>query len=53
MATLFQDLDGSWSPAEPIEWKEEHNWLQRLIFWIQGIEHCNDREGQKRVHQPH
>lgn len=43
-----ENEDGSYSPAEPIGWLEEHNWLQRFIFWVRGIEHCNDREGQRR-----
>jgi hypothetical protein len=44
-----QAPDGSWVPATPLGWMEEHNWLARFIFWVRGIEHCNDREGQKRV----
>jgi hypothetical protein len=43
-----QNADGSWTEAEPLGWLEEHNWLQRLIFWVRGIEHCNDREGQRK-----
>jgi len=43
--TVYQrNPDGTWTPAEPIGWREEHNWLARLIFWVRGIEHCNDRE---------
>ena len=41
-----QNPDGSWSTAEPMGWQEEHNRMVRLIFWLRGIEHCNDREGQ-------
>jgi len=29
-------------------WQEEHNWLARFIFWMRRIEHCNDREGQRK-----
>ena len=36
-------------PAEHIGWQEEHNWLQRFVLWLRRIEHCNDREGQKRA----
>ena len=43
-----QNPDGTYSPAEPMGWQEEHNWLQRLIFWLRRIEHCNDREGQRK-----
>jgi len=43
-----QNPDGSWTPAEPIGWQEEHGWLARFIFWLRRIEHCNDREGQRR-----
>lgn len=34
--------------AEPIGWREEHNWFQRFVLWLRGVEHCNDREGQRR-----
>jgi hypothetical protein len=43
-----QNPDGSWSPAEPLGWQEEHNLWQRLVLWVLGREHCNDREGQRR-----
>lgn len=48
MAVYQQNDDGSWTPAQPIGWREEHNLLERLILWVRGIEHCNDREGQSR-----
>ena len=48
MPTMQQNPDGTWSPAQPIGWREEHGWFARLIFRLRGIEHCNDREGQKR-----
>jgi hypothetical protein len=45
--TVWQrNPDGSYSPAEPLGWQEEHGWLARFVFWVRGIEHCNDREGQ-------
>lgn len=40
--------DGTLSPVEPIGWREEHGWFARLVFWLRRIEHCNDREGQKK-----
>lgn len=43
-----QNDNGSWSPAEPLGWLEEHNRFQRFIFWLRRIEHCNDREGLRR-----
>lgn len=46
--TYQQNPDGSWTPAQPIGWREEHGLLARLVFWIRGVEHCNDREGQRR-----
>lgn len=48
MPTEQQNPDGSWSPAVPLGWMEEHNLIQRAILWLRGVEHCNDREGQKR-----
>lgn len=48
MSIHQQNPDGSWSPAEPIGWQEEHNRLGRFILWLRGVEHCNDREGQRR-----
>jgi hypothetical protein len=42
-----QNDDGTWSPAAPIGWQEEHNALARFVLWLRGLEHCNDREGQK------
>jgi hypothetical protein len=48
MSVMQQNPDGSWSPAEPIGWQEEHGPLARLLFRARGIEHCNDREGQRR-----
>lgn len=43
-----QNPNGTYSPAEPMGWVEEHNWLQRLIFWLRRVEHCNDREGTRK-----
>lgn len=43
-----QNPDGSWVPAQPLGWMEEHGPVARLIFWLRGVEHCNDREGQRR-----
>ena len=39
-------------PAEPLGWQEEHNWFERLVLWLRRIEHCNDREGQRRSARP-
>lgn len=39
-STWQQNPDGSWTPATPIGWQEEHNWLQRLVFWVRGVKHC-------------
>lgn len=44
----YRDENGRWVPAEPIGWVEEHGWFARLVFWLRRIEHCNDREGQRR-----
>jgi hypothetical protein len=41
-----RNADGSWSPAEPMGWQEEHNWLQRLVLWVRRIPHCNDKESR-------
>jgi len=35
-----QNDDGSWSPAEPIGWLEEHNLFARVILFILGRPHC-------------
>lgn len=43
-----QNPDGSWVLAEPEGWLEEHDRLSRFLFWVRGIEHCNDRAGQRR-----
>jgi hypothetical protein len=40
--------DGSWVPAQPIGWQEEHSFIARLLFWVRRVEHCGDHEGQKR-----
>ena len=45
---MQQNDDGTWSEAQPIGWQEEHSLLQRFVLWVRGVEHCNDREGQKR-----
>lgn len=42
MTTEQQNPDGSWSPAEPLGWMEEHNRWQRFLFWITRTPHCND-----------
>jgi hypothetical protein len=44
MSVYRQNSDGSWTPAQPLGWLEEHNWFQRLVLRLRGIEHCNDRE---------
>ena len=44
MPVYQQNTDGSWSPAEPIGWREEHNPVQRLILWLLRRPHCNDNE---------
>ena len=49
MSNYQQNPDGSWSPATPLGWLEEHGRLGRFVFWLRGIEHCNDREGQRRA----
>ena len=48
MTIYQQNPDGTYSPCEPMFWQEEHNLLARLIFWLRRIEHCNDREGQRK-----
>jgi len=48
MQTMRRNDDGSWEFAEPIGWQEEHNLIQRLVFWIRRIEHCNAREGLRK-----
>lgn len=48
MSVYVRNPDGTMTPAEPIGWVEEHNWLARLIFWLRRVEHCNDREGQHK-----
>lgn len=48
MTVSKQNADGTWSLAEPIGWLEEHGWFARFVFWLRRIEHCNDREGQRR-----
>lgn len=45
---LKQNLNGTYSLVEPMDRVEEHNWAQRLIFWLRRVEHCNDREGQRK-----
>lgn len=40
MSTYRQNDDGSWSPAEPIGWLEEHGPVARFVFWLRGIGHC-------------
>lgn len=35
-----QNPDGSWSPATPLPWLEEHGPVARFIFWVRGIGHC-------------
>lgn len=42
MPTFQQNADGSWTPAKPIGWQEEHNLLQRFILWLRRIDHCKD-----------
>jgi hypothetical protein len=48
MAEIYQRMpDGSWQPAEPIGWQEEHNWLGRLILWLLRRPHCCDAEMER------
>jgi hypothetical protein len=37
-----QNPDGSWSPAEPLGWLEEHNRWQRFWLWLLRRPHCSD-----------
>jgi hypothetical protein len=37
-----QNQDGSWSPAEPLGWLEEHNRWQRFWLWLLRRPHCSD-----------
>jgi hypothetical protein len=41
--TMQQNPDGSWSPATPLGWLEEHNAVQRLILFVLGRGHCGKR----------
>lgn len=43
MPTDQQNPDGSWSPATPLGWLEEHNIVQRLILAVLGRGHCGKR----------
>lgn len=45
---MQQNPDGSWSPAEPLGWMEEHGPVARFIFWALRIPHCND-EAHRRL----
>lgn len=40
MSVLRQNADGTWSPAEPVGWREEHNRFVRLLYWIIRRKHC-------------
>lgn len=44
MSVYQQNEDGSWTPAQPIGWREEHNWFERLVLWLRRKPHCNDLE---------
>ena len=44
-----QNSDGTYSPAPPEPWREEHNRLQRLILWARGVQHCNEHEDERRL----
>lgn len=48
MSTYRQNDDGSWSPAEPIGWLEEHGPIARLILLIRGRGHCGKRGWRKK-----
>jgi hypothetical protein len=37
-----QNQDGTWSPAEPLGWLEEHNRWQRFWLWLLRRPHCSD-----------
>lgn len=39
-ANFQQDPDGSWTPAQPLGWAEEHTRLERFVFWLRGVGHC-------------
>jgi len=41
-----QNQDGSYGPAEPMGWREEHNLFQRLILWLRRRPHCSDEAHQ-------
>lgn len=40
---LVQTSNGSWVPAEPLPWLEEHSRLQRFVYWVRGVGHCGKR----------
>ena len=41
--TYQQNTNGSWSPATPLGWMEEHNRFQRTLLWLLGKGHCGKR----------
>lgn len=43
MPILQQNDDGSWSPAEPLGWQEEHILPVRVLFKIFGVSHCGKK----------
>lgn len=44
-----ENPDGSYSPAEPLGWMEEHNRWQRFLFWLTRTPHCNDEAHRRQV----
>lgn len=43
MTVYRRNEDGSFTPAEPLEWQEEHPWLVRVIYRLLGVSHCGKR----------
>lgn len=42
------DPDGSWSPATPIGWQEEHGRFARVVLFLLGRGHCGKRGWRTR-----
>jgi len=47
MSTYRQNDDGSWTPAEPLGWLEEHARFARIVLALLGIGHCG-KKGWRR-----
>jgi hypothetical protein len=41
---LQRNADGTWSPAEPYGWREEHNAFQRFVLWLLRRPHCRTED---------